>query len=78
MENTFKIIKNKHYEKPRCMTPRELARLQTFPDNFIFTGSKKDILVQIGNAIPCLLGKHIGKSIKKILIKKSIDNIKNG
>jgi DNA (cytosine-5)-methyltransferase 1 len=52
-----------HYEKPRCMTARELARLQTFPDDFIFTGSKKDILVQIGNAVPCLLGKHIGKCI---------------
>jgi site-specific DNA-cytosine methylase len=56
-----------HYEKPRCMTPRELARLQTFPDNFKFTGSKKDILVQIGNAVPCLLGKHIGNSIIKML-----------
>lgn len=55
-----------HYEKPRCMTARELARLQTFPDNFIFTGSKKDILVQIGNAIPCLLGKHIGLAVSKI------------
>ena len=56
-----------HYEKNRCMTPRELARLQTFPDKFTFTGSKKDILVQIGNAVPCTLAKHIGKSIKKIL-----------
>ena len=55
-----------HYEKNRCMTPRELARLQTFPDKFIFTGSKKDILVQIGNAVPCILAKHIGKSIKRI------------
>jgi DNA (cytosine-5)-methyltransferase 1 len=56
-----------HYEKNRCMTARELARLQTFPDNFIFTGSKKDILVQIGNAVPCLLGKHIGQVIQKII-----------
>lgn len=55
-----------HYEKPRCMTPRELARLQTFKDDFIFTGSKKDILVQIGNAVPCQLGKHIGYTISKI------------
>lgn len=55
-----------HYEKPRCMTARELARLQTFPDDFIFTGSKKDILVQIGNAVPCLLGKNIGMNIIKI------------
>ena len=49
------------------MTPRELARLQTFPDDFKFTCSKKDILVQIGNAVPCLLGKHIGNSIIKML-----------
>lgn len=58
-----------HYEKPRCMTARELARLQTFPDNFMFTGSKKDVLVQIGNAVPCLLGKNIGDSIQKIFTK---------
>jgi DNA (cytosine-5)-methyltransferase 1 len=43
------------------MTERELARLQTFPDTFKFIGSGKDILIQIGNAIPCLLGKHIHK-----------------
>lgn len=49
------------------MTAKELARLQTFPDKFKFTGSKKDILIQIGNAVPCLLGKHIGKSIIKML-----------
>jgi DNA (cytosine-5)-methyltransferase 1 len=49
------------------MTARELARLQTFPDDFIFKGSKKDILVQIGNAVPCLLGKHIGQVIQKII-----------
>jgi DNA (cytosine-5)-methyltransferase 1 len=55
-----------HYEKNRCMTARELARLQTFPDDFIFTGSKKDILIQIGNAVPCLLGKHIGKAIQQM------------
>tara|TARA_S200002703_G_scaffold112710_1_gene98226 strand:+ start:7337 stop:8464 length:1128 start_codon:yes stop_codon:yes gene_type:complete len=55
-----------HYEKPRCMTARELARLQTFPDDFIFTGSRRDILVQIGNAVPCLLGKNIGMNIIKI------------
>ena len=64
-----------HYEKPRCMTARELARLQTFPDNFLFTGSKKDILVQIGNAIPCLLGKHIGINIIKIFNNKSLERL---
>ena len=56
-----------HYEKHRVMTPRELARLQTFPDKFHFEGSKSDVLVQIGNAVPPQLGKAIGEHIKKIL-----------
>jgi DNA (cytosine-5)-methyltransferase 1 len=59
-----------HYEKPRCMTARELARLQTFPDEFMFSGSKKDVLVQIGNAIPTKLGEHIGVSIKKMFSRE--------
>ncbi|MBQ8481285.1 MAG: DNA cytosine methyltransferase [Alphaproteobacteria bacterium] len=47
----------------RVMTPRELAKLQSFPDDFIFKGAKKWQLVQIGNAVPCLLGKAIGLAI---------------
>ena len=56
-----------HYEKHRVMTPRELARLQSFPDDFIFKGSKSKILVQLGNAVPCKLSQAIAKEIKKIL-----------
>ena len=56
-----------HYEKHRVMTPRELARLQSFPDEFIFEGSKSKILVQLGNAVPCKLSQAIAKEIKKIL-----------
>ena len=51
----------------RCMTPRELAALQSFPDNFIFKGSKKWQLVQIGNAVPPILGKAIGLAIIKAM-----------
>lgn len=51
----------------RPMTPRELAALQTFPDDFIFEGSKKWQLVQIGNAVPCNLGKAVGLSLRKML-----------
>lgn len=54
----------------RVMTPRELACLQSFPDDFIFKGSKKWQLVQIGNAVPCLLGKAIGLAILKSYDKK--------
>ena len=54
---------NIHPKLPRVLTPRELAALQSFPDDFIFKGSKKWQLVQIGNAVPPLLGKAIGIAI---------------
>jgi len=56
-----------HYEKDRVMTPRELARLQSFPDDFIFKGRKSQVLVQLGNAVPCGLSNAIAQEIKKIL-----------
>ena len=56
-----------HYEKNRVMTPRELARLQGFPDNFIFKGTKSSMLVQLGNAVPCGLSNAIGRKIKELL-----------
>ena len=56
-----------HYEKNRVMTPRELARLQSFPDDFIFKGSKSCMLVQLGNAVPCGLTYAIAKQVKKML-----------
>jgi len=55
------------YEKNRVMTPRELARLQGFPDNFIFKGTKSSMLVQLGNAVPCGLSNAIGRKIKELL-----------
>lgn len=61
---------NVHPLLPRVMTPRELATLQSFPDDFIFEGSKKWQLVQIGNAVPPILGKAIGLAIKHSLINK--------
>lgn len=60
---------NLHPLLPRVLTPRELAALQSFPDTFIFKGVKKDQLVQIGNAVPPLLGKAIGIAIMKNLDK---------
>lgn len=56
---------NIHPKLPRVLTPRELAALQSFPDDFIFKGPKKWQLVQIGNAVPPLLGKAIGIAIMK-------------
>jgi site-specific DNA-cytosine methylase len=56
-----------HYDLPRVMTPRELARLQSFPDEFRFVGPKSKVLVQIGNAVPPLLGKAVAEAIKPML-----------
>ena len=63
---------NLHPKLPRVLTPRELAALQSFPDDFIFKGSKKWQLVQIGNAVPPLLGKAIGVAVMKALREKDI------
>lgn len=61
---------NLHPKLNRVLTPRELAALQSFPDDFIFKGNKKWQLVQIGNAVPPLLGKAIGLAVKKALEEK--------
>lgn len=41
-----------HYDEPRALTNRERARLQTFPDNFVFVGRKESVRKQIGMAVP--------------------------
>ena len=65
---------NLHPKLPRVLTPRELAALQSFPDDFIFKGSKKWQLVQIGNAVPPLLGKAIGVAVKKALDEQGVNS----
>ena len=55
---------NLHPKLPRVLTAREMARLQSFPDDFIFEGRKNKQLVQIGNAVPPLLGKAIGLAVR--------------
>lgn len=52
-----------HPHQDRALTPREGARLQGFPDQFTFHGSRSQIVKQIGNAVPPLLGKVIAEAI---------------
>jgi len=64
-----------HYKNNRVMTPRELARLQSFPDDFIFASSKSNILKQIGNAVPVGLANAIGGAVLDML--KEIEKLNN-
>ena len=56
-----------HYKYNRVPTVRESARIQSFPDSFIFIGNKGSQLKQVGNAVPPLLAKSISLQILKFL-----------
>lgn len=57
-----------HPEANRPITHREAARLQTFPDDFEFVGTKIDVARMIGNAVPPKLAYHLAMQIKKTLL----------
>jgi len=56
-----------HPQAHRPITHREAARLQTFPDDFRFEGSKIEVARQIGNAVPPLLARAIARHVKQLL-----------
>lgn len=56
-----------HYELERRLTVRECARLQSFPDEFIFPFATQNNIMLIGNAVPPIVAHHVGKSIVSYL-----------
>ena len=57
-----------HWSEPRALTNRERARLQTFPDDYVFYGNKESVRRQIGMAVPPLASKFIFNAILKSIV----------
>lgn len=58
-------------EEIRRLTVLELKRIQSFPDDYILSGSNKNVIIQIGNAVACRFAYHLGLHIKQLLIGQS-------
>lgn len=64
-----------HYKENRALTNRERARLQTFPDDFVFEGTKEKVRRQIGMAVPCDGAQKIFEAIQKTFAGIPYDHV---
>lgn len=64
-----------HYTEPRALTNRERARLQTFPDTYVFSGSKESVRKQIGMAVPVQGAKIIFEAVLKTFAGEKYESV---
>ena len=67
-----------HPTLDRAISVREAARLQTFPDSFVFCGSKDKQYQQVGNAVPPIMAKSIAKKLAQTLTRSLLQEKENG
>lgn len=65
--NTPSVGRIIHPINNRTITPREAARIQSFPDDFIFVGGITTVGMQIGNAVSPLLAENIAFNLRKLI-----------
>ncbi len=69
--NSFTRGRFAHPDKHRNITMREAARLQSFPDDFVFAGGTVPVAHQVGNAVPPLLAEQLGSSLLRVLAQRA-------
>lgn len=66
-----------HWEEPRALTNRERARLQTFPDGFVFEGSKESVRKQVGMAVPVEGARIIFEAVLKTFAGEPYESVES-